>query len=169
MERLLEDLINADPKQRVTLSRESVDLAELVEDCLRDSDVAELHPVHTRLDPVVVSADRGQVSRLVYNLLQNAARHVPAGIPLWVTVTQSEQGAEIRVEDAGAGVAEEFRQQIFEPFRRGPAVTTSGAGLGLSLVSRFAELHGGRAWCTERVGGGASFRVCLPVEAMADA
>ena len=74
------------------------------------------------------------------------------------------------VEDAGPGVPEELRDSIFEPFRQGNEVVTHnpGVGIGLSLVTRFAELHGGRAWVEEREGGGASFRVYLPFASAAD-
>jgi signal transduction histidine kinase len=52
---------------------------------------------------------------------------------------------------------------VFEPFRQGlVAAPSPGVGIGLSLVARFAELHGGRAWVGEREGGGASFRVFFP-------
>jgi signal transduction histidine kinase len=55
---------------------------------------------------------------------------------------------------------------IFEPFRQGPDAPqhSPGVGVGLTLVRRFAELHGGRAWVEPREGGGASFRVFLPAE-----
>jgi signal transduction histidine kinase len=58
----------------------------------------------------------------------------------------------------------ELRERIFEPFRQGSEVVdhSPGVGIGLSLVARFAELHGGRAWVEERNGGGASFKVYLP-------
>jgi two-component system sensor histidine kinase MtrB len=61
-------------------------------------------------------------------------------------------------------VAEEERDRIFQPFRQGSDAPrhSPGVGVGLTLVARFAELHGGRAWVEERPGGGASFRVFLP-------
>jgi signal transduction histidine kinase len=73
-------------------------------------------------------------------------------------------GILIAVEDDGPGVPEELREAIFEPFRQGPTTSphSPGTGIGLSLVGRFAALHGGRAWVEEREGGGASFRVFLP-------
>ena len=69
------------------------------------------------------------------------------------------------VEDEGPGVPAELQEAIFEPFRQVPGSTAGhspGVGVGLSLVRRFAELHGGRAWIQDREGGGASFRVLLP-------
>jgi signal transduction histidine kinase len=77
----------------------------------------------------------------------------------------------IAVEDDGDGVPTDLRDAIFEPFRQGPTVQSHspGTGIGLSLVSRFAALHGGRAWVEDREGGGASFRVFLPGGPAADA
>jgi signal transduction histidine kinase len=70
----------------------------------------------------------------------------------------------IAVEDAGAGLPAELRDTVFEPFRQGPEAPTHapGVGIGLTLVARFAELHGGRAWLEDRPGGGSSFRVRIP-------
>jgi signal transduction histidine kinase len=75
-----------------------------------------------------------------------------------------EGGAEITVEDRGPGVADEVKTLVFEAFRQGPEGIghSAGMGIGLSLVARFAELHGGRAWVEDRPGGGASFKVYLP-------
>ncbi|HVM11801.1 MAG TPA: ATP-binding protein, partial [Actinomycetota bacterium] len=93
-------------------------------------------------------------------------RHTPADTPIWVRVSATERDVLIVVEDAGPGVPEELRTAIFRPFEQGTRGDghSPGVGIGLSIVGRFAELHGGRAWVEERPGGGASFRVTLPLD-----
>ena len=81
---------------------------------------------------------------------------------MWVRVDPTDTGALISVEDAGPGVPAELQPHVFEVFRRGPDAALGGSGIGLSLVSRFAQLHGGSAWVEDRPGGGAAFRVFLP-------
>jgi signal transduction histidine kinase len=80
-----------------------------------------------------------------------------------VRVRAREDGCLIIVEDAGPGVPDELKETIFEPFKQGPTTSpqSPGVGIGLSLVSRFAALHGGHAWVEDRPGGGSSFRVLL--------
>jgi signal transduction histidine kinase len=91
----------------------------------------------------------------------NAARHTREDRRIWLRVIPHDGGVLIAVEDDGDGVPADLRDAIFEPFRQGPTVQSHspGTGIGLSLVSRFAALHGGRAWVEDREGGGASFRV----------
>src|SRR5256885_4374044 len=83
---------------------------------------------------------------IVENLLLNAARHTPAGTPVWVHVRPQDGGALLCVDDAGPGVPKELQETIFEAFRQGTVMTGVGVGIGLSLVAHFALLHGGRAW-----------------------
>jgi signal transduction histidine kinase len=113
---------------------------------------------------VVVSVDAAKVERIVENLLANTLRHTPAGTPVWIRIVPEARGVLLVVEDQGSGVPEEIREMIFEPFRQGPDAPehSPGVGVGLTLVRRFAELHGGRAWVQGRDGGGASFRIFLP-------
>lgn len=163
MQRILQDLINSDPLQPLEAGRTRCDVATLVADALRDSDIDKRHPVHLSVEPVNISVDAAQVERIIDNLLSNATKHVPEGVDIWVKVTPLGDGVVIIVEDAGPGVPAAMRKTIFEPFRRGAAPLSPGLGIGLSLVSRFAEVHGGRAWVEDRAGGtGASFRVFLP-------
>jgi signal transduction histidine kinase len=113
---------------------------------------------------VTIEADPAKVERIVENLIANAARHTGPRISIWVRVWAEPDGAVIAVEDDGPGVPPELQHAIFEPFRQGPTASphSPGTGIGLSLVSMFADLHGGRAWVQDRDGGGASFRVFLP-------
>jgi signal transduction histidine kinase len=125
--------------------------------------VAEERQIIVEAESIVLAVDAARVERIVENLVMNAIRHTDDDTPVWVRVFADEGGAVIAVEDAGPGVPEEIRGTIFQPFRRGPDESAySGSGIGLSLVARFAELHGGQAWVQERPGGGASFRVFLP-------
>jgi signal transduction histidine kinase len=98
---------------------------------------------------------------VIENLVTNAIRYTATGTPIWVSLDNDDQGLIVRVEDAGPGVSPALRDTIFEPFRQGTEQVehSPGVGIGLSLVARFAELHGGRAWVEERDGGGSSFNV----------
>jgi PAS domain S-box-containing protein len=108
--------------------------------------------------------DPDKVERIVEELLANTARHIPPGTPVWIRADRQGTGVRLAVEDAGPGVPSELRASVFERFRHGDNVPTyaPGLGIGLSLVLRLAELHGGTAWVEDRSGGGASFQVILP-------
>ncbi|HEX9123280.1 MAG TPA: ATP-binding protein [Actinomycetota bacterium] len=166
LEKLLSDLLDLDRLQRgiVSPQRRPTDLSALVEHAVRESDLLSGHPVVMDLEPVVVSVDAAKVERIVENLLANAGRHTPAATRLWVRVRPQDGGALLMVDDEGPGIPTELKEEVFEPFRQGKSEATHspGVGVGLSLVARFAELHGGRAWVEDRPGGGASFRVFLP-------
>jgi signal transduction histidine kinase len=166
LERLLSDLLDLDRLQRgiVSPQRRLTDLGTLVRQTVEDSDLLRGHPVELDTPTVEISIDAAKVERIVANLLANAARHTRPGTRIWLRVAAVEEGALLTVEDEGTGVPPELRQAIFEPFRQGdgPKSHSPGVGVGLSLVARFAELHGGRAWVEDREGGGASFKVLLP-------
>lgn len=112
-------------------------------------------------DPLTIPVDRTKVERILENLLSNVARHTPRGTPVRIAVVGAEDGAIITVDDEGPGVSDALKAAVFEEFRRGPDAREGGSGIGLSLVARFASLHGGRAWVEDRPGGGSSFRVFL--------
>ncbi len=161
IKRLLQDLISSDPLSPIEARRTRCDVGELVARVLADSAVDRSRPLHTSLDPVVINVDAAQVERIVDNLVNNSAKHLDAGVAMWVRTERVGPGVLITVEDSGPGVPPEIREEIFEPFRRGTGSSQPGLGLGLSLVSRYAQIHDGRAWVEERDGGGASFRVYL--------
>jgi PAS domain S-box-containing protein len=166
--RLLTNLLDLERLTQGTLApdRRPVDLAEVVSRIVTDAGPELLggRPLNVETAPVLVAVDPPKVERIVENLLANAARHTPAGTPVWVRVQAADGGALVVVEDAGPGVPAEVRQAVFQPFRQGPTITAyaPGSGIGLALVAHFAGMHGGRAWVQERPGGGASFQVFLP-------
>jgi signal transduction histidine kinase/GAF domain-containing protein len=168
LQRLLGDLLDLDRLQRGILSpqRRPTDVAEIVREAVRESDVLGERIVEIEADPLVASVDAAKVERIVENLLANAARHTPPGTRVWVRVESEGDGALVIVEDEGPGIPEKDRERMFEPFQQGGTAPNHapGVGVGLSLVAKFAELHGGRAWIEDRPGGGASFRVLLPGE-----
>jgi two-component system, cell cycle sensor histidine kinase and response regulator CckA len=166
LDQLLSDLLDLDRLARgiVEPQRHPTDVGALVRRVVESSEVLGERPIRVDADMVVIALDGPKVERIVENLLANAGRHTPPGTKVWVRVRAEDGGVLLAVEDEGPGVPETLRRSIFEPFRQGPGAlpNSPGVGVGLSLVTKFAELHGGRAWVEEREGGGASFRVFLP-------
>jgi PAS domain S-box-containing protein len=166
LQRLLEDLLDLDRLHRgiVTPRLRATDLAALVSRIAEQWQQQSGRRLAVAVEPVVARVDPDQVERIVENLLVNADRHTTPDTPVWIRTSRHDQGVLIVVEDAGAGIPPQLRAALFEPFRQGPHAPSHapGVGIGLTLVARFAELHGGRAWVEERPGGGASFRVLLP-------
>lgn len=166
LDRLLRDLLDIDRLNRgiVEPQLRVCDVGALATGTLRAMEIASERRVVVETGSVELDVDAAKVERIVENLLTNAIRHTPEGGTIWLRVKAHEDGALIIVEDDGPGVPPDLRTTVFEPFQRGPARSTlrAGTGIGLSLVGRFALLHGGSAWVEERPGGGASFRVFLP-------
>ncbi|HVD13269.1 MAG TPA: ATP-binding protein [Actinomycetota bacterium] len=166
LDQLLSDLLDLDRLSRgiVAPKLRRTDVAALVSRLAAEWEAQHGRRLGMQLDPVVAWVDPAKVERIVENLLSNAARHTSQATPVWVRVARHGGDVLVAVDDAGGGVPGELRTALFEPFRQGPNVPgyAPGVGIGLSLVARFAELHGGRAWVEDRPGGGSSFRVRLP-------
>jgi PAS domain S-box-containing protein len=166
LDRLLADLLDLDRLSKGILApqRSRTNLAALVGRVAQEWRQRSGRQLEVVAEPVVAWVDSAKVERIVENLLANADRHTTPDTPVWVRVARQGEGVLLAVEDAGGGVPRELRATLFEPFRQGPGAPAHapGVGIGLSLVARFAELHGGRAWVQDRPGGGASFRVRLP-------
>ncbi len=117
-----------------------------------------------------VMGDEAALGRAVGNLIQNAVKHGGDGRWIGVTVTEApcHEGREVQVtvRDRGRGIEAADLPHLFEPFRRGRyavAQQIHGNGLGLSLVKRIVEAHGGRVSAASAMGEGATFVIHLPV------
>jgi two-component system OmpR family sensor kinase len=98
------------------------------------------------------------------NLVANALKHTPADAAVEVRLEPLGNDLLIVVEDEGAGIPDEFKERVFDAFDRGSKAfsISPGTGIGLSIVTSFAAVHGGRTWVADRNGGGAAFHVLLP-------
>jgi PAS domain S-box-containing protein len=167
LERLLSDLLDLDRLQRgiVSPQRRPTDVGELVRQAVAETENLSGRTVEIDVEPTIASIDGAKVERILENLLSNALRHTPPEAHIWLRARGQDGGVLIVVEDDGPGVPAELHDEVFDPFRQAPGSSSEhspGVGVGLSLVRRFAELHGGRAWLEARNGGGASFKVFLP-------
>jgi PAS domain S-box-containing protein len=165
LDRIVTDFLDLERLSRgfAEIHLEPIDVGALIREIVANSELVAERRLAIDVAPITVQADPAMVERIVENLLGNTVKHAPGDSRIWVRLERTDDGAMLIVEDDGPGVAPEDRERIFEPFRQG-AGAGSGSGVGLALVAKFAELHDGRAWVQERVGGGASFRVTLAAE-----
>jgi len=116
-----------------------------------------------------IHGDFGRVRQIFANLVSNALKFTPPGGTVRVASGIEGHMARITVRDDGAGIAPAFLPYVFDPFRQAEQASTThrqqqGLGLGLALVQRLAELHGGHVTCeSEGVGCGATFHVYVPL------
>ena len=172
--RMLDDLLDI---ARITegsfeLKREYVDLNEAVRSALEtiegqfDSSTrtirCELSP-----EPVWIYGDRVRLEQIFSNLLTNAFKYTDPGGEIRIAMNPDGEYAHVRIEDDGQGLTDQEVDRVFEMFERGRAPTydaTGGLGVGLTVVKRLVELHGGRV--RARSAGknrGSAFVVQLPV------
>jgi signal transduction histidine kinase len=164
MNRLVDDLLDLDRLDRghIQPERTPTDVGELARKIARELPGMESHPIRVEADPIHVDVDAGKVERVIENLLVNARRHTPAGTAVHIRVHGRSNGVVLVVEDEGTGIPDDLKDALFEPFRQGAGAGGRGVGIGLSLVRKFAELHGGTAHVEDGEHGGARFVITLP-------
>ena len=119
-----------------------------------------------------IHADEGKFKQILYNLLSNAIKFTPEHGSITVGARQSGDMAEISVADTGIGISKEDQKKLFQPFMQADASTSreyGGTGLGLSLVKKFTELHGGTVWIESEPGKGSTFTFTMPIAGRAEA
>jgi signal transduction histidine kinase len=142
------------------LVRERVSLAEVVRGAVASVKCPPEVAIDLELDSLPeVTGDAGQLRQVMVNLLENAVHAASPSGRVGVRGRAAGGGVEIEVDDTGAGVDPVARRRLFEPL-----ITTKskGIGLGLALVKRIAERHGGSIAHDDRPGGGARFTLRLP-------
>jgi signal transduction histidine kinase len=173
--RLVDDLLDIEriASGKLELAKRIIDLRTIVDEII-ESRRAQLERRRQRIEtdlglqPVWVDADPIRMAQVVSNLIDNASKYTPEDGQIFVATTSEPWAVVLEVRDTGVGVPGEQLAAIFEPFvqladARGSAA--GGLGLGLALVRRLAELHGGEARATSAGPGlGTSVTVRLPVE-----
>ena len=116
-------------------------------------------------------ADPGLLDRVVANVVQNAMRYSPDGVPVRLAGSAHGSAVELRVIDRGPGIPESEREQAFAPFQRRDDLSTSGSagvGLGLAIARGFTEAMGGSLTMEDTPGGGLTVIISLPVATASD-
>ena len=169
--RMTDDLLDAARAMtgKIVLQRQPLDLADAtarVLSTLRASGRTGHRRIVQALAQTWVDADPTRIEQIIGNLLGNALKFTPEGGTINVSVAREGDDALLRVADTGIGMAPELAARVFEPFVQGERPldrSQGGLGIGLTLVRRLAELHGGSATGeSEGEGRGSAFSVRLP-------
>jgi len=171
--RLVDDLLDLARISRgeFELRKSRMDLRTAVEQALqmaRELVASRGHTLHVSMPegPLYLEADAQRVTQIAANLLNNAAKYTECGGNVWLTVEREGASAVIRVRDDGIGIPPEMLTRVFELFARvddSPSSGREGLGIGLALVQRLVQSHGGTIGAKSAgLGHGAEFVVRLP-------
>ena len=168
LDRLVRNLLDMTRLESGSLvvKREWVPLEEMVGSALaRLETQLGGRPISVNLpsDLPLISVDAILLEQLFVNLLENAAKYTPPGSALDLTGRALDHTLVIEVADRGPGLPSGSESRLFEKFYRGQQVVAPGAGLGLAICLGIAHAHGGTLVAENRTGGGAVFRLELPL------
>ena len=177
MTRLIDDLLDVSriTRSKIELKKERLLLREVVENAVEASRPVLEAARHTMAvnagADVWVEGDRARLVQVLTNLLTNAAKFTPRGGHVALRVTRAGTDVAISVRDTGVGIQKDAQQRIFDLFQQENVSLErahGGLGIGLTLVKRLVEMHGGTvSVASEGAGKGAEFTVTLPVLAEA--
>lgn len=172
LDRMVEDMLILEKTHagRVQFRPESVCMVTLVRDVFGTLEsICEQQAVQLTLqgpDTMTVQADSRLLRHVITNLLTNAVNFSPPGGQVTLILTQTDEQLCIEVEDQGPGIPAPDQTRIFEAFYRGEnGKAAPGSGLGLNIVQRFVDLHGGLIDLDSEPGSGTVFRITLPLSA----
>jgi signal transduction histidine kinase len=174
MTRLIDDLLDVSriTRGKIELRQEAVVLTTLVARAVEAArPVIDERGHRLTLDlpqePVTISADPARLEQVLANLLNNAAKYTDVGGRIWVRGVVEAGQLVLSVKDDGAGLTPAMRERVFDLFVQGPemrAYTRGGLGIGLTLVRRLVEMHGGTVEArSDGPGRGSEFIVRLPM------
>ena len=154
---------------RIELSQEAVSLNDIVQRAVETArSLIELrnHELTVSLppEPICLYADASRLEQVVTNLLTNAAKYTNIGGHIWLSVEQEGDKAVLRVRDTGMGISPAFLPHVFDLFaqaQRSSDRSQGGLGIGLALVKRLVEMHGGTVGVSSTLGQGSEFVVSL--------
>jgi signal transduction histidine kinase len=166
MEVLITSLLELSRIGQVVGPIEEIDVGPLLRE-IRDALAVRLKEAGAEFvvqEPLpTIRADRGRIHQVFVNLIDNAAKFRSAERVLRIEVGCQQESGFYRfyVADNGIGIAPQYHEQIFTPFRKlHPEI--EGVGIGLALVKKIVEHHGGRAWVYSEAGKGATFYFTIP-------
>ncbi len=165
LHRLVSNLLDMSRLEAGTLviRQDAYQLADIISRALRGIPQDD-HPIDVDIPPDLppVYVDAARVEVVLRNLLENAQKYTPPGMPIRVRAQLAGETVIVRVEDRGPGIPPEHRPHIFDRFYRVPGVRAGGAGLGLAICKGFVEAHGGHIWVEDNPQGGAVIAFTLP-------
>jgi len=175
MVRLIDDLLDVSriSRNKLVLKKEQVDVAAVIHqaveacqphfDCFHHEFILNLPP-----EPIYLHGDPTRLTQVIGNLLTNACKYSERSGKIWLTVEREVADVKIVVQDMGIGIPLEMLDKVFDMFTqidRSLERSDGGLGIGLSLVKRLVELHGGTVSAySEGLGYGSKFTVRLPRE-----
>jgi len=171
LSRLVDDLVDVARLMtgKIGLYRQPVNIADCVTHCIRamrGTKQLDSHDFRAETVSAWVDGDADRLEQIVMNLLSNAAKHTPSGGSILISVKTESNGAVLCVKDSGVGIPPELLPHVFDLLVQGERQLdrSQGGGIGLTIIKRLAELHGGTVEAvSEGRGRGSCFTMHLPL------
>jgi signal transduction histidine kinase len=168
MSKLIQDLLELSRIGRVVGSQETIDIKETTEE-LKELFASQLEKrqinFHVKDELPRVKGDKNRIRQVLQNLISNAISYMGDEENPKIEVGYSscdDKQCQLYVRDNGIGIEKEYQDQIFNIFTRLKDIDTKGTGVGLSIVKKVVEHHGGKIWIESEKGKGATFWFTLP-------